>query len=96
LLIPMQRPQQDRPIETSSSRLCHIYLTVPYSHLATFMPMLQLKRHYAVAGLAVMKCKKRCMHGFGSKLNMPLRCNQEACGLLQKVFELQGDYYEKQ
>ena len=69
VLIPMQQPQQDRQFETSSSRFCHIQLTVPSSHHATFMPAVHLKKHYAVAGLAVVKkCKKRCVHGFGSNL----------------------------
>jgi len=69
VLIPMQQPQQDRQIETSSSRFCHIHLTVLSSHRVTFMSAVHLKRHYAVAGLAVMKkCKKRCIHGFGSNL----------------------------
>lgn len=60
VLIPMQQPQQDRQIETSSSRFCHIHLTASTSHRVTFMPLI----HYVVTGLVA----KRCVHGFGNKL----------------------------
>jgi hypothetical protein len=69
VLSPMLRLQQDRQIETSRSRFCHIHLTAPTSHRAIFLPAVLLKRYYAVVGWAVMKCKKRCVQGFGSNLS---------------------------
>ena len=52
--LPMVRPQRSRRFETSCWWFCRIHLTVPSSHHATFKPLVHLKRHYVVAGLAYM------------------------------------------
>ena len=43
---PTSQPQK-REFEIWSLSICHIYLTVPTSHCATFMSSVRLKGHYA-------------------------------------------------
>jgi len=54
VLVPILWSQGYRQFETSSSRF-KVHLTVQTLHRVTFMPLVHLKRHYMVAGLAVVK-----------------------------------------
>ena len=97
LLAPMLQPQQYRQFKTSSSRSCHIHLTVLTSHHATSMPSVHLKKYYIVAGLGVMKKRKqRCTHGFRNNLKhaLPLEPGSLWTNTSSVCVELQGDYVE--